>query len=98
MALISFGIHLLLYKRITVTTGSLRQYYLCQIRTIPWQEARFFAVDGPTGYYELASATTIIRWNPTFLRTTSATDDELAALNAYITAQTGLPLFDLKQV
>jgi hypothetical protein len=72
--------------------------YLGRTRTIPWYTARLFAIDGDHGYYEVSSATTIIRWNPLFLYRAPPSWEELAAMELLIQRSSGLSLFNLRRV
>jgi hypothetical protein len=109
---VSISIWLLLpqYQRIEITAWGLAVKTAFGCHTIRWKEAQLFAIDGtlsftnPPSRYELSSATTIVRWErqtspalwPHLGQPFADYDQKMKALHAFIAAQTGLSLLDVR--
>lgn len=98
------------YQRIDVTEECLSVRSLFRRCTLHWSEVSLFAIDPPTIAgdrtltYELSSVTTTVHWKQALSssrlialdRPFPEYEQQMEALLSFITAKTGLPLYDLR--
>jgi len=85
-------------KRMVITKDGITQIKYGRMHIIAWKEARLFLKTGYVKqiYYELSSATSIIRWQGGWegILKVNFTDDDIANVNDLVVARTGLPLIE----